>query len=143
MCVPFASPTNRYFPLEDLVGTIAPHFAYQLQFASGDVGKAVRTKEDIKGFLLALYGGRTETGETGFDARKGVALDKLRKLRLSKLLSEEVCLLALLPYGHCTVHPPNQETRNSSTTAPNSLETASTVRVCSPSIPANQPTNKP
>lgn len=90
MCVPFAGPTTKYIPLPDLVSSIAPHFAYQLQFDSGNVEQTVRSKDEIKGFLSAMYGGRTEKGEFGFDARHGVFLDKVRELRPSRLLSGEV-----------------------------------------------------
>lgn len=73
----------------------APHFAYQLQFASGDLEKVIRSKGEIKQFLSALYGGRTEKGEFGFDAEKGVLLDKVSGLKPSRLLSEEVSLLQI------------------------------------------------
>ena len=98
MCVPYAGPTTTYIPLEELVKSITPHFGYQLQFASGDVEKIVRTKDEIKGFLKAMYGGRTEIGELGLDVKKGVALDKLSRLQRTRLLSEEVSLLACSIY---------------------------------------------
>ncbi|QQK42375.1 Epoxide hydrolase, putative [Penicillium digitatum] len=78
-----------YFLMEDLIRDVTPNFAYQLQFKSGEVEKVVRSKDEIRQFLLALYGGRTEAGESGFDAYKGVLLDKLGELKLSRLLSEE------------------------------------------------------
>jgi hypothetical protein len=78
--------------LEDLVRTAAPHFGYQLQFKSGELEKVIRSKGDIRQFLLALYGGRTEGGEVGFDAHKGVLVEKVAGLKPSKLLSEEVSL---------------------------------------------------
>lgn len=90
MCVPYARPQAQDISLEDLVQTMAPHFAYQLQFKSGDLEKVICSKAEIRQFLLALYGGRTERGEVGFDAEQGVLLDKLGRLGISKLLSEEV-----------------------------------------------------
>lgn len=90
VCVPYAAPTKRYLPLEDFVATIAPHFAYQLQFRSGELENVIRSEEDIKQFLSALYGGRTEDRQVGFNAGKGVLLDIMAKLRPSKLLSEQV-----------------------------------------------------
>ena len=90
VCVPYAAPSTSYIPLETLVKSVTPHFGYQLQFASGEVEKVVKTKGDIKGFLSALYGGRTENGETGFDEKKGVLLDRLGRLRRSKLKNDEV-----------------------------------------------------
>lgn len=90
VCVPYAAPTKRYLPLEDFVATIAPHFAYQLQFRSGELENVICSEEDIKKFLSALYGGRTEDRQVGFNAGEGVLLDIMAKLRPSKLLSEQV-----------------------------------------------------
>jgi hypothetical protein len=102
--VPYAAPTKKYIPLEEFVKTIAPHFAYQLQFRNGDVEKVVKSKEDISGFLTALYGGRTTDGDVAFYAEEGVALDKLSQLRPSKLLSDEVRLMHFSPPGQCIQH---------------------------------------
>lgn len=86
--------------MEDLIRDVTPNFAYQLQFKSGEVEKVVRSKDEIRQFLLALYGGRTEAGESGFDAYKGVLLDKLGELKLSRLLSEEVsCIYLIWDWG--------------------------------------------
>ncbi|KAJ5159581.1 uncharacterized protein N7482_006585 [Penicillium canariense] len=95
VCVPYARPQPQYLPLEDLVRNAAPHFAYQLQFASGDLEKVIHSKTDIRQFLCALYGGRTEKGEVGFDAEKGVLLDKVSALKPSRLLSEEITIPVL------------------------------------------------
>lgn len=75
--------------MEEMVRTVAPHFRYQLQFASGDLEKVIRSKEEIKQLLSALYGGRTPQGEVGFDAEEGVLLDRVPRLKRSRLLSEE------------------------------------------------------
>lgn len=77
-----------------MIEKITPHFAYQLHFASGDIEKEVHTKDDHKQFLTALYGGRTKKKEFAFDVSKGVDMEKLRHLRRSRLLSEEVRLFA-------------------------------------------------
>jgi hypothetical protein len=76
--------------LEEFVKTVAPHFAYQIQLKSGDLEPVIRTEEDIKKFLSALYGGRTDKGEVAFDAGLGILLDKMFEVKASKLLSEEV-----------------------------------------------------
>ena len=73
-----------------MVDNIAPHFAYQLQFRSGELEDIVYTKEDIKRFLSALYGGRTDDRDVAFDAEYGVMLDRMDLVRPSPLLSEVV-----------------------------------------------------
>ncbi|KAJ5584967.1 uncharacterized protein N7459_004767 [Penicillium hispanicum] len=90
VCVPYFPPRADYTALEDLVRTVAPHFGYQVQFASGDVEKIIRSKTEIKQFLTTLYGGRTETGELGIDISKGVLAEKLPAVRPSRLVNEEV-----------------------------------------------------
>lgn len=102
VCVPYAAPTRKYLSLEDFVSTIAPHFAYQLQFRSGELENAILSEEDIKKFLSALYGGRTEDREVGFDAQVGVLLENLSRLRPSRLLNEEVCLSIYVSRRNCT-----------------------------------------
>lgn len=95
VCVPYARPMKENISLESLVQNAAPHFAYQLQFKSGELEKVIRSKAEIRQFLLALYGGRTEGGEVGFDAHKGVLVDKISGLKPSRLLSEEVSWCSL------------------------------------------------
>ncbi|KAJ5468978.1 hypothetical protein N7475_006730 [Penicillium sp. IBT 31633x] len=106
VCVPYARPMAENISLEDLVRTVAPHFAYQLHFASGELEKVIRSKAEIRQFLLALYGGRTEAGESGFDANKGVLVDKLGGLKLSRLLSEEELEFYSNEFARSGVHGP-------------------------------------
>lgn len=72
-----------------------PNFGYQVQFANGEIEKAVQSKEEIKQFLTALLGGRTPEKQNGFEAEKGVILDHLMRLKHSRLLSEEVSFSVL------------------------------------------------
>lgn len=91
ICTPYAPPSKEYVPLETLVETRVPYFGYQLQFVSGELEKTIKSKRDIRQFLLSLYGGRTPSGEFGFNVFKGVLLDKFQHLQRSKVISEEVC----------------------------------------------------
>lgn len=67
-----------------------PNFTYQLQLASGDVEKAIKTRDDIRAFLNGLFGGKGPNGEVAFVAEKGVHLDVLKKLRKTRLFTAEV-----------------------------------------------------
>ncbi|OQD62143.1 hypothetical protein PENPOL_c013G06736 [Penicillium polonicum] len=106
VCVPYARPMAKNISIEDLVRSVTPHFAYQLQFKSGEVEKAIRSKDEIRQFLLALYGGRTEAGEFGFDAHKGVLLDKIGQLKPSRLLSEEELEFYTNEFARHGIHGP-------------------------------------
>ncbi|KAJ6183977.1 hypothetical protein N7519_005278 [Penicillium mononematosum] len=106
VCVPYARPMAQNISIEDLVRSVTPHFAYQLQFKSGEVEKVIRSKDEIRQFLLALYGGRTEAGEFGFDANKGVLLDKIGQLKPSRLLSEEELEFYTNEFARSGIHGP-------------------------------------
>ncbi|KAJ5366349.1 hypothetical protein N7541_000290 [Penicillium brevicompactum] len=106
VCVPYARPMKEGISLESLVQNAAPHFAYQLQFKSGELEKVIRSKSDIRQFLLALYGGRTEAGEVGFDAHKGVLVDKIGGLKPSRLLTEEELEYYTNEFARSGVHGP-------------------------------------
>ena len=90
VCTPYNPPQREYLALDELVKTRIPFFGYQLQFASGELEKVIKSKRDIRQFLVAMYGGRTADGKVGMDVMTGVLLDRLDGLRPSKLLSEEV-----------------------------------------------------
>ena len=50
----------------------------------------IKTPEDIKGFLNALYGGRGTGGEVGFSVEKGPIWENLGKLGRTRLVGERV-----------------------------------------------------
>ena len=96
ICTPFNPPQKDFLPLEDLVKNRIPYFAYQLQFVSGELEKVIKSKDEIRQFLLSLYGGRTPEGKPGFDVFKGAILDRLPGLRRSWVISEDVRLPILI-----------------------------------------------
>lgn len=94
ICTPYAMPTPEYVPLQVIVDTRLPNFAYQLHFASGELEDAIKSPQEIRNFLNALYGARTVTndgskGENAWKAEGRVALDLLPKMGKSTLLSDE------------------------------------------------------
>jgi pimeloyl-ACP methyl ester carboxylesterase len=90
ICTPFFAPTPKYEPLHQLVETRLPNFRYQEHFASGEIEERCRSKEEIKGFLNAMYGGSAEGGKQAFDAAGRVDMELLASGRLKRtpLLSE-------------------------------------------------------
>ena len=75
--------------------TTQPNFIYQLQFQSGEIEKRIRTTDEIKQFLIALYEGTTDDGRVGFTSR-GVLFENLKDLKPSDLLTPAV-RVTLLP----------------------------------------------
>jgi hypothetical protein len=93
LCVPYFPPAKENVSLEEQVKTRLPNFAYQLQLKSGKIEPEYTTKEQINQFLTALYGGRTEAGQPGFDVSTGFLLDRIGKLKPSPLLNEAVSII--------------------------------------------------
>ncbi|EEH35520.1 epoxide hydrolase [Paracoccidioides lutzii Pb01] len=106
ICTPYNPPSSNFIPLETIVKTKVPYFGYQLQFVSGDLEKVIRSKSDIRQFLLSMYGGRTSTGEFGFDVFKGVLLDKFQHLQNSKVISEEELNYYVNEWARHGIHGP-------------------------------------
>ncbi|KAJ6095996.1 hypothetical protein N7486_006742 [Penicillium sp. IBT 16267x] len=106
LCVPYSSPKKDYLSLEEMARTVMPNFGYQMQFASGELEKVIQSKEEIKQFLTALLGGRTPERQAGFEAEKGILLDRLMRLRHSRLLSEEELEYYGTEYSRHGIHGP-------------------------------------
>lgn len=87
-----------------MVKTKVPNFGYQIQLASGTVEEAIRTKQQIKKFLSAMYGGKGPDGEVGFDVRKGVVFENLERVGRSRLMSEEMLEFYAGEYARNGVH---------------------------------------
>ncbi|MCJ1451175.1 hypothetical protein MMC28_001510 [Mycoblastus sanguinarius] len=90
ICTPYRAPTRTHILLEKMVETSLPQFRYQIQLASGKVEERIQSKEQVKTFLNALYGGKGPNGEIGFDVRKGALFYNLPKLKNTSLMSEEM-----------------------------------------------------
>jgi hypothetical protein len=61
VCTPYIPPTTNWVPLEQFVIQL-PNFMYQLQLASGDIERAIKTRDDIRAFLNAVFGGKGRGG---------------------------------------------------------------------------------
>ena len=81
---------SHYTDISTLVKTKLPNFGYQLQLASGKVEAEIKTKEQIKQFLNALYGGAGPNGEVGFNVKEGTKFENLGKLGRTKLMGDEM-----------------------------------------------------
>jgi soluble epoxide hydrolase/lipid-phosphate phosphatase len=97
---PFIPPVKEYIPLETMVKEHLPTFRYQLQLAGPDVEAKIKTKEQIKEFLNALYGGSGPNGEVGFNVTDGVLLQNLPILGPTPLLSAQVDNTTVLRYHY-------------------------------------------
>ncbi|MCJ1417469.1 hypothetical protein MMC32_003813 [Xylographa parallela] len=82
------APTKHFVSLEDAVRTVLPQFGYQIHLASGEVEKVIVSKEQIRQFLNALYGGHGPNGEILFSPEKGIIFENLPKIGPSPLLTE-------------------------------------------------------
>ncbi|KAL9131105.1 MAG: hypothetical protein Q9217_000867 [Psora testacea] len=89
VCTPYHVPTRYFTPPEAIVQNKMPFWAYQIQLASGEVKKHVRSEEEMGQFLNALYGGRGPNGKLGFDRQKGLLFEHLPQLGKTRLLDQK------------------------------------------------------
>ncbi|KAL9102192.1 MAG: hypothetical protein Q9163_002640 [Psora crenata] len=88
VCTPYQAPKKSFTPLEAIAQRL-PFWDYQLQLASGEVEKRIRSRNEIRQFLNAVYGGRGPNGEFGFDVRKGLLWENLPRLNKTSLLDDK------------------------------------------------------
>lgn len=91
ICTPYTAPSKNFASLKELVNSRKlPNFGYQLQLSSGQLESAIQSREQIKQLLNGLYGGRTSSGEPGFDVEHGIHLDRLPQLNHTPLVSKQM-----------------------------------------------------
>lgn len=90
VCTPYWAPSKTYTPLEPIVETRMPNWGYQLRLASGEVEHRIKSKDEIKQFLNAVYGGKAPGGESGFSHTKGPLYENLPKLNRTPLMGEDL-----------------------------------------------------
>ena len=81
-----------------------PNWGYQVQLARGIVEQRVRSKAEIKQFLSAVYGGRTQKGKLGFDVRTGVIFENLSEIRMTRLMDEKTMNFYVEQYKKTGLH---------------------------------------
>lgn len=90
VCTPFHAPSKQFFPLDKIIASgHLPNFTYQLQFMGKELENEIQGEEKVRQLLNAMYGGRTPNKEPGFDAKKGILLDRLPEIGPNPLLSKE------------------------------------------------------
>ena len=112
ICTPYFPPSPVYEPLHILVNKRLPNFGYQEHLGSGELEQAIQSRSEIKSFLNGMYGARGPNGEIAFNATKGVLLENLPKLGMTKLLSEAELEYYAQEYARHGLHGPLNWYRN-------------------------------
>jgi len=112
ICTPYFPPSPVYEPLHILVNKRLPNFGYQEHLASGELEEAIQSRSEIRSFLNGMYGAGGPNGEIAFDATKGVFLENLPKLGMTKLLSEAELEYYTQEYARHGLHAPLNWYRN-------------------------------
>jgi hypothetical protein len=73
----------------------------------------IKTKDDIRQFLVAMFGGQTPDGKFGVDVTKGLLLDVLPDVKPSPLLSQEEQDFYVDEWARHGVHGPRKNTLRS------------------------------
>ncbi|KAI9801083.1 MAG: hypothetical protein M1833_002951 [Piccolia ochrophora] len=113
-CTPYGAPSKEFVSTEELVKTRVPNFAYQLQLAGPEVEENVKTPEQIRQFLNALFGGKTPDGGVAFTAEEGLLLDRLPSIGKTRLLTDEESDYYVKEYSRNGLHG-TQDRLNKST----------------------------
>ncbi|EXJ95503.1 hypothetical protein A1O1_00625 [Capronia coronata CBS 617.96] len=114
ICTPYFAPSDKYEPLGILVQKRLPNFAYQLQFASGQIEEAVQSAAEIRQFLNAMYGGRSAAPDPKpvFDVDRGIDVARLSRVGKTKLLDDDEMDYYVAEYGRHGIHGPLNWYRN-------------------------------
>jgi soluble epoxide hydrolase / lipid-phosphate phosphatase len=90
VCTPYNTPDKEYRSTEDIVKNLVPQFGYQLQLASGEVEKRVKSREDIRQFIKGMFGERGPNREHMFSPFRGVVYENLPKIGDTGILDPKV-----------------------------------------------------
>ncbi|XP_014557836.1 hypothetical protein COCVIDRAFT_96111 [Bipolaris victoriae FI3] len=105
ICTPYTAPSEKYFPIEDIVKGPVPQFAYQMHLASGEVEKVIKDEETIRQFLKGMYGAKGPNGEVVFNPTKGVLSENLAKVGEGVLLKGKELDYYVKQYSNHGIHP--------------------------------------
>lgn len=87
VCTPYSKPSQHFVTLEEYIKVT--NFGYQLKLAGGQID-GITSKQQIKQFLNAAYGGQGQDGTPGFSIQHGLNFENLSHLQPTKLVSDAV-----------------------------------------------------
>ena len=90
VCTPYAAPSKHFISLAEMVNGPLPQFGYQMQLAGPELEANVNSYDQIKNFLKALYGGKSEQGKPCFRPETGIDLVGLKTIGAAPSLDGEV-----------------------------------------------------
>jgi soluble epoxide hydrolase/lipid-phosphate phosphatase len=91
VCTPYAAPSKQFISLAEMVNGPLPQFGYQIQLAGPELEATVKSYDQVRNFLRALYGGKSEQGIPCFRPETGIDLAGLETIGVAPSLDEEVC----------------------------------------------------
>lgn len=68
-----------------------PQFGYQMQLAGPELEANVKTYDQVRNFLKALYGGKSEQGKPCFRPESGIDLAGMETIGVAPSLDGEAC----------------------------------------------------
>ncbi|KAG9695846.1 alpha/beta-hydrolase, partial [Aureobasidium melanogenum] len=89
VCTPYTAPSRHFISLADMVDGPLPQFGYQMQLAGPELEANVRSYDQVKSFLKALYGGKSVQGKPCFRPETGIDLEGLKTIGLAPSLNGE------------------------------------------------------
>ena len=91
VCTPYTAPSRRFISLDEMVNGLLPQFGYQMQLAGPELEAKVTSYNQVRDFLRALYGGRSEQGKPCFRPETGIDLEGLETIGVAPSLDGKAC----------------------------------------------------
>jgi soluble epoxide hydrolase/lipid-phosphate phosphatase len=91
VCTPYAAPSKHFISLAEMVNGPLPQFGYQMQLARPELEANVKSYDQVRNFLKALYGGKSEQGNPCFRPETGIDLVALETIGVAPSLDGAVC----------------------------------------------------
>ncbi|KAI5194132.1 hypothetical protein E4T39_08775 [Aureobasidium subglaciale] len=89
ICTPYTAPSRQFISLKEMVDGPLPQFGYQIQLSGPNLEENLRTYDQIRRFLKAVYGGRSEQGRSCFRPDIGLDFEAMKTIGTAPSLNEQ------------------------------------------------------
>ncbi|KAI5195463.1 hypothetical protein E4T38_09046 [Aureobasidium subglaciale] len=87
ICTPYTAPSRQFISLKQMVDGPLPQFGYQIQLSEPGLENDLKAYDQIRRFLQAVYGGRSERGRSCFRPDIGLDFEAMKTIGTAPSLS--------------------------------------------------------
>ncbi|KAI5246529.1 hypothetical protein E4T43_02699 [Aureobasidium subglaciale] len=106
ICTPYTAPSRQFISLKEMVDGPLPQFGYQIQLFGPNLEENLRTYDQVRRFLKAVYGGRSEQGRSCFRPDVGLDFEAMKTIGTAPSLSGEELEFYTSEYMRHGLHGP-------------------------------------